>query len=829
VKKLNVSTLSLLLVLAFSQPAAAAGWDWDSLKAAAVEATKKAEKKVDEIVSIARAKWLEWNGQSTTPVEQQRKTASDAVPVQAPIAVVAPITPATGETVNLTTQKDRVDLERLVETSKKSVANKPAVQVAQPGRAPQKDLLATKTGVPKFDLTRPVTRTGKDGQKKTVKIAIDTIPRLDVGLERIISKNDFVSSDIVVGFNPLSKAKSLPSPGFLSKAELDKARNQKIVNVTKWAGPDREKLGIGEIVTQEKVDKVNVDMNPLRTIDAEKPLAKVTENDLKMLGALQVNKKGDRCHIVSGIYHELSKDVAHEEEANFNLGICAHNMGLHSEAVKRLLKVVKSESADYTPEAIAALVEDLPREYDVQVASAIKSVNNKSLIPEKAKDHMNYILARAAHAKSNYQEAMAAAEQVSSKSSLYANARYLYAIALYGSKKNREAQKVLADLKAWMSTSGKGDRNLEALITLNTARMMFVEKRYQAAHQEYLRVPKDHPLWVPGLVEQGWAQLNVDDAPGAIGNMYSLHSPYFKSIFMPDSWIVRTIGYIDICQYGDAYKTLTKLEQLHSSHLTSVEAYTQKFKKPDDYYNTVRNYIRGKSDQGVDGLPAQIIREVARQRGFLNSQNSLNAKEDEIGQYSFIQGLITKDKAALQGKITMVKARIEKLTADLKKAESTPGLAKFINEWQGAKRNETSTLKQYEFQLSVYEQGRSGYVSMKKEANIRIESEKAKLRNEAGRELIGHLNDLKTKLSRTLESNEFLRYEIFAGSGENIRYQVAGGSTVAGQRIPANVKPQKILNWQFDGEYWEDEIGSYRSTLRNNCPKNPRAQASTTN
>jgi len=28
------------------------------------------------------------------------------------------------------------------------------------------------------------------------------------------------------------------------------------------------------------------------------------------------------------------------------------------------------------------------------------------------------------------------------------------------------------------------------------------------------------------------------------------------------------------------------------------------------------------------------------------------------------------------------------------------------------------------------------------------------------------------------------------------------------------VKPQKILNWEFDGEYWEDEIGSYRSTLK---------------
>ncbi|MCB0411492.1 MAG: hypothetical protein KDD22_03130, partial [Bdellovibrionales bacterium] len=61
------------------------------------------------------------------------------------------------------------------------------------------------------------------------------------------------------------------------------------------------------------------------------------------------------------------------------------------------------------------------------------------------------------------------------------------------------------------------------------------------------------------------------------------------------------------------------------------------------------------------------------------------------------------------------------------------------------------------------------------------------------------------------------------GAGENIRYQVAGGQVKGtANRVPANVKPQKILNWNFDGEYWVDEIGSYRSSLENLCPQSPR-------
>ena len=79
------------------------------------------------------------------------------------------------------------------------------------------------------------------------------------------------------------------------------------------------------------------------------------------------------------------------------------------------------------------------------------------------------------------------------------------------------------------------------------------------------------------------------------------------------------------------------------------------------------------------------------------------------------------------------------------------------------------------------------------------------------------MRNIRSEIGQVLENNEFLRYEVYAGSGENIRYQVAGGKT-SKKRLSAATPPPKSLNWQFEGEYWEDEIGSYRSTLRNNCP-----------
>jgi tetratricopeptide (TPR) repeat protein len=826
--------LLILLVMSLAVPAHAL--DWNELKKSAQEYSQKAEKKVDEWVSLARSKWAEFRGDKA---EAPRAVASDAKPVQdsKPIStststsvqpsVSRPV--AAADQVNAIgapiSRAEKEDFKKLIEQTKTELKTKDPVTVAAPGRKGATVLPATKAGVPKFDLVKNETKKNKAGKKTIVKIVVKDIPKLDIGEEKTISKTDLVPANIVVGLKKIEKAKPLPGPERIPAKEISRWTQMKVAPLQAWKGIDRSKYGVGEIVTQQKVDAVKLDMVATNALQAEKPVARVTENELKMLGALILNKKGDKCHLVSGLYHDLAKDKDHAEEANFLLGVCSHQMGFHSEAVKRLIDVIVTENPDYTPEAVRSLVEDLPREFDRVVADTIKGIKKKSLIPDKAKDDIAYVLARTAHKRDQWNEAAEQSLLVKETSKHYANARFMHGIALYGQGKGREAEKALEDLRSWLAKKKIVNKNLETLIAVNLARIRFTQKRYQAAHEEYMKTAKDHPLWVQALIEQGWTQLFTDDAPGAIGNMYSLHSPYFKSVFMPESWVVRTIGYIDICQYGDSYRTLTKLEQLHSSQLRAINDYLGKNKSPEKYYDTVRSYIKGRSDAPVDGLPSQVVREIARQRGFLNVQESLNAKEDEIAQYKFVASLIVKDQAGLKNRLAQAKARLVQVNANLKKAATDPTLTKNLNEWNAQKRNETTIIKNYEFQVGLFEQGRTGFNGLRGVSNARLDAEKNRLRVIGGKELMQNMVETKDRLAQVLEGNEFLRYEIFAGSGENIRYQVAGGATTEGMRIPANVKPQKILNWEFDGEYWEDEIGSYRSTLKNNCPKNPRAAA----
>jgi hypothetical protein len=133
----------------------------------------------------------------------------------------------------------------------------------------------------------------------------------------------------------------------------------------------------------------------------------------------------------------------------------------------------------------------------------------------------------------------------------------------------------------------------------------------------------------------------------------------------------------------------------------------------------------------------------------------------------------------------------------------------------------------YRYQLMILEQSRAGYLDFQAKSQANVDAETVALTQRTADMLQKRALAMQEEMRMVLDNNEFLRYEVFSGSGENIRYQVAGGQVAGPNRIPASIKPTKMMNWSFDGEFWEDEIGAYRSSLQNSCPKTETAHNET--
>src|SRR6185312_11892323 len=109
-----------------------------------------------------------------------------------------------------------------------------------------------------------------------------------------------------------------------------------------------------------------------------------------------------------------------------------------------------------------------------------------------------------------------------------------------------------------------------------------------------------------------------------------------------------SIGYLNICQYGDAYKTLTFLEKDYRDWMTKESGYLSSKGNPTNVYTTVKNYIRGKSTSDVDGVPYQVWREMAHRKDFLNAQEGLNDKIDESQRYQQVTLKMNEKRASLR-------------------------------------------------------------------------------------------------------------------------------------------------------------------------------------
>lgn len=830
-KSRNVWTLAILLVTANAFGAYTDTGNVATQQPATwTKVTTKVQVKVKEW-------WDYWNGSGTqpaAPTSQQPVQHAAQPPAQTPAQPTAD-TPSTTADTNAVTpteaspaaavkapvadseaQKELRDQPLFSEKSESSslqdvqnvrnaVKSSSVIAVAKPGRAGTSKLAKSQAGVPVVDFKK----------WKVTK----TVPRLDIGTEDTISRKDFQVTNLSWGLQKPSDLKRLPSPALMGQGELAKVMGKPIVKALGPKGMQANLRPAGKPITREAVDKIQYTMKPAKEF-TPLPYKPLDEHLLKMVAALILFEKGNQCHMIMGLFHELAAKESTKQEATYHLGACADQMQMHQAAFDRLSTLVAKEDKEYAKDSLKLLAKDLPIIYERDFYKSVKSTkSHKTLITEESRDNVTYRMAKGAYRAGDYKTSAVYALQVSDKSEFYDDARFLIAMNSFAQGDKGTALKKLEELWANLESRKVGNSNIRALTAVNLARMNFALKKYDKALEHYMQVPKDHALWVQALIEQGWTQLALEDYSGAIGNMYSLHSPYFKAVYQPESFVVRTIGYLNICQYGDAYKTLSWMEKDYRNWNDKAVTYLKANSKPLNIYNTVRSYIRGKSDQAVDGVPYQVWRELARRKDFLNLQTALNDKLDETKRYEGINEKIKAEKASIRFSAAQSKKQFDVWRNQIAKSKTDRSLLKNIDTYNNNLKLERDRTIGYRFKLAILEQSRQGYLNFQKTSQGKLDSETASLSVKAGDVLLKRANQMMSEMNRVLENNEFLRYEVFSGSGENIRYQVSGGE-VSGQvnRVPAHIRPTKMMNWNFDGEFWEDEIGSYRSSLQNNCP-----------
>jgi tetratricopeptide (TPR) repeat protein len=644
----------------------------------------------------------------------------------------------------------------------------------------------------------------------------ESIPRLNVGREDKVKMSDYGLDSRMQQVMDSRIVTAFPSPDLLLSEQM-KALTTVSTGLPTRANEIRDVVFSPKgKVSREAFDKIVLNLAPERPLQLAN-YKELSQDEMRFLSGLLLYQQGDKCPVAVGLFHKLSKSPGWEAEADYYLAMCSRKLGLESDFYERARRILTTQDVHYSRKILKEVGADIPYEFVDTLGLALsKAVGNPKIMEKldaQTMGNIAYIMTEFGASTQRFKTALDWSKKVPADHSRNLQARFLSALAEYQSGSKEKATQMQESLIADLKTD-KQKAEFQALVALNVARMYFQESKFKPAHEAFLKVYKDHPMWLTSLTELGWSQLMSGDYEGAIGNMYSIQSPFFSAVYKPESYVIRTIGYLNLCQYGDAYKMLSMLEHEYKPSLEKMEAYA---KKNPNYYQTVRNFMTApKGAKEVDGLPVSIVREMARHRDFTNLQKSFNRQIDERALYSKADGEVAKGLKRAQWLVTNSRNRIDALRKQLGSIKAKPALEQNRNQWTAQLEKEMDDLNGYFFQVDLYNEAQATIPDYRKEviggADVRLNAMKAGIE----KTLSNRLMQMRADLARYIDNNELLRYEVFAGAGENIRFQVAGGEKAT--RIPSSVIPKsKSLQWEFDGEYWEDEIGHYRSSLKNNC------------
>lgn len=680
--------------------------------------------------------------------------------------------------------------------------------------------------VPSFELV-----TKKQVKGKTELARLKTIPRLNVGEEPTLKAGD------------ISKLQLPPEKKF-SEFNIVQKPSPMEVDVSAWITVEDKTVKKNKTIPSAESAK------SLLTVDAKKSTPPVpTFNAVKVGTLLQNKEKQEKVEDLSpakmkllqaliflenkkdyamalALFAELIDDPEVATEATYNLGITSNKLGLYSEYKYRLIQILKDEKLSkdsiWKAKSAKSLAEnaepgdkELVGILDPYIASLKLEIQNS--------DQYNLNRAKYYLDQSNLTKAFAGVDEILLDSPLYLDAMFLKSLILY--KGNQIKDSIIAQqtvLQAMEDPKAKVRPDFKNIVALTLARLHFQAGQYKEAFDVYLKVDKASPEWLQAMTEQAWSQILSEDYEGAAGNMFSLHTDFFKKAFNPESYVVRTVGYLNLCQYGDGAKVVYDFKKKYSPVLKQMQSFKADHKNSIDYYDTVKSWAKNPDLQTVNGLPREFIFALTQHPSFIEEQKMINSIEDQVGRMNRITlNLINSEKKAMAAQNDSRK----QLVAIKKEYEAT------TNPEKKAKLKETFSFQEKrlmsaKIEAYIAQKARNSIKDLRQAGLSRLDEEKKSYLKSAGAAVAGRFEQMLGKLSESLDQSEVLQYELYSGAGEHLRYQMAGGDVNEKERAELKVEDGKSLNWEFKGELWADELGHYRSSLKNVCPPEERTDKS---
>ena len=347
---------------------------------------------------------------------------------------------------------------------------------------------------------------------------------------------------------------------------------------------------------------------------------------------------------------------------------------------------------------------------------------------------------------------------------------------------------------------------------LLTARALYSTKRFSEAFEELKMIDKTSNELVQSLSELAWSALQARRYPEAIGAALSLQSGGLRRTFAPESPMIMAMALNEICQYPESLRATDAFRKSYEATYHWLSSWNEAQPKPKLYPLAV-DYLKRRKSQ----VPERLLSEWVKSPGFLASQEEVN--------------LITKVRSNIKAQSRAATQEQKRMGKQLE-TDSKLLLARLMK-LKKLKQGPESIAHE----LSVFHRKVAEYRDFRRAASS-WRSIVDNVESGSGARLRTLYSQLEFELSRknarmfklldeVAENTQLIEAEIYHGASKDIVWQNAHPdyrdvllSAKGGRSIPS--KP--VWEWGRGSplasewsEIWEDEIGSFKANLFDNC------------
>ncbi|MGK0359276.1 MAG: hypothetical protein ACI9U2_001577 [Bradymonadia bacterium] len=376
-------------------------------------------------------------------------------------------------------------------------------------------------------------------------------------------------------------------------------------------------------------------------------------------------------------------------------------------------------------------------------------------------DSYNYFLGKFFFDYTRYDDARKYLGEVKDGALDYADAQYLLGLTNVleaGEEGTAEwAQKLISGTQFFQgavnAAEEQGQDRIEHLAYLALARIAYSLGSFDAAIYYYRKVPSDSTSYVDALLESGWSYFLKGDVARGMGIFHTLDGPSWVNYYIPDTYLLEATVFMNRCHFRWARESMDRIKTKFLALKAPLTQFMTEYASPESLYKA---FVLEQTRKGVE-LPRLLRMAVISNSEFYDLYTTVTRYRREVAR---------------------IKRSSDRFGQDL-----------------ANRLLDTVESRQKEGAIAL---------------GIKI--------NQLLQELDDGLTDLEIQMTEiSIEIDEVEANEINAEIEGVLRVTTEKDEEAESQATATVLVGNKYLNWPFEGEYWADEINSYRSDLKGVC------------